>query len=53
MKRYSYATGALLGILLTTLAIVLITVRTGEIPQVINVWPLFAALGVSAVIWWL
>ena len=53
MKRYSYATGALLGILLTTLAIVLITVRTGEMPQVISVWPLFAALGVSAVTWWL
>src|SRR5215216_228980 len=53
MKRYGYATGALLGILLTTLAIVLITVRTGEMPQVISVWPLFAALGVSAVTWWL
>ena len=53
MRRYSYATGALLGILLTTLAIVLITVRTGEMPQVISVWPLFAALGVSAVTWWL
>ena len=53
MKRYSYATGALLGILLTTLAIVLITVRTGEMPKVISVWPLFAALGVSAVTWWL
>ena len=53
MKRYSYATGALLGILLAALAIVLITVRAGEIPRVVSVWPLFAALGVSVVTWWL
>jgi len=53
MKRYSYATGALLGVLLTASAIVLITVRTGEMPRVISVWPLFAALGVSMVTWWL
>ena len=52
MKRYSYAIGALLGILLATSAIVLIIVRTGgEMPRVMSVWPLFAALGVSAVIW--
>jgi hypothetical protein len=53
MKRYSYAIGALLGILLAALAIVLITVRAGEIPRVVSVWPLFAALGVSVVTWWL
>jgi uncharacterized protein (TIRG00374 family) len=53
MKRYSYATGALLGVILTALAIVLITVRTGEMPRVISVWPLFVAMGVSAVTWWL
>jgi glycosyltransferase 2 family protein len=53
MKRYSYTTGALLGALLTALTIVLITVRMEEMPQVISVWPLFAALGVSMVTWWL
>ena len=53
MRRYSYAAGALLGVLLTALAIVLITVRTGEMPRVMSVWPLFAALGVSVVTWWL
>src|SRR5215216_7041832 len=53
MKRYSYAAGALLGVLLTALTIVLIIVRTGEMPHVVSVWPLFAALGVSAVTWWL
>ena len=53
MKRHSYAIGALLGTLLAALAIVLITVRAGEIPRVVSVWPLFAALGVSVVTWWL
>ena len=53
MKRYSYAAGALLGVLLTALTIVLITVRIGEMPHVVSVWPLVAALGVSAVTWWL
>jgi hypothetical protein len=53
MKRYSYAIGALLSILLAALAIILITVRAGEIPRVVSVWPLFAALGVSVVTWWL
>jgi glycosyltransferase 2 family protein len=53
MKRHRYAAGALLGILLTAGSIFLITVKTGEMPQVVNVWPLFAALGVSAVTWWL
>src|SRR5215218_3001615 len=53
MKRYSYAAGALLGVLLTALTIVLIIVRTGEMPGVVSVWLLFAALGVSAVTWWL
>jgi uncharacterized protein (TIRG00374 family) len=53
MRRYSYAAGALLGVLLTALAIVLITVRIGEMPRVMSVWPLFAALGVSVVTWWL
>ena len=53
MKRYRYAAGALLGILLTAVSIFLVTVRTGEMPGVVSVWPLFAALGVSAVTWWL
>jgi len=53
MKRYRYAAGALLGILLTAVSIFLITVRTGEVPRVVSVWPLIAALGVSAVTWWL
>jgi glycosyltransferase 2 family protein len=53
MKRYRYAAGALLSVLLTALAIVLITVKIGEMPHVVSAWPLFAALGVSAVTWWL
>src|ERR687893_1093592 len=53
MRRYSYAAGALLGILLTALAIVVIAVRTDEIPRVVSVWPLLAALGTSVVTWWL
>src|SRR5918998_5856498 len=53
MRRYCYAAGALLGILLTALAIVVIAVRTDEIPRVVSVWPLLAALGTSGVTWWL
>src|ERR671917_446848 len=53
MRRYCYAAGALLGILLTALAIVVIAVRTDEIPRVVSVWPLLAALGTSVVTWWL
>src|ERR687894_1787379 len=53
MGRYSYTAGALLGILLTALAIVVIAVRTEEMPRVVSVWPLLAALGTSVVTWWL
>src|SRR5918998_2081241 len=53
MRRYCYAAGALLGILLTALAIVVIAVRTDEIPRVVSAWPLLAALGTSVVTWWL
>ena len=53
MRRYGYAAGALLGVLLATLASVLISVRTGEMPRVVSVWPLLTALGVSVATWWL
>src|SRR5215212_561796 len=53
MRRYSYTVGTLLGVLFTTIAIVLITVRTEEMPRVVSVWPLFAAFGVSVLTWWL
>jgi uncharacterized protein (TIRG00374 family) len=53
MGRYSYTAGALLGVLLTALAAVVIAVRADEIPRVVSVWPLLAALGTSLVTWWL
>jgi uncharacterized protein (TIRG00374 family) len=53
MRRYGYASGALLGLLLTTLAIVLVVVRVEGMPRVVNIWPLLAAVGTSVVTWWL
>src|SRR3712207_1868304 len=53
MRRYGYAVGALLGLLLPTLVIVLIAARAEEMPRVVSVWPLLAALGTSVVTWWL
>lgn len=53
MRRYRYAIGALLGLLLTVLAIVVIAVRVQEPPRIVNFWPLFLAVGVSVVAWWL
>src|SRR3712207_613361 len=47
MGRYSYTAGALLGVLLTALAAVVIAMRADEIPRVVRVWPLLAALGTS------
>lgn len=53
MRRYVYATGALLGILLTVLATVLIAVRTGPLPPVVSLGPLLLALVTCVVSWWL
>jgi glycosyltransferase 2 family protein len=53
MRRYSYAAGALLGGLLTALVVVVIAAGTDEIPRVVSVWPLLAALGTSVATWWL
>jgi glycosyltransferase 2 family protein len=53
MRGYSYVTGALLGICLTALAVGLFAVRTEELPRVVSLWPLLAALGASVVTWWL
>jgi uncharacterized protein (TIRG00374 family) len=53
MRRYSYAIGALLGLLLPAMVLVLITARADEMPRVVSVWPLLAALGISVVTWWL
>src|SRR5829696_6101386 len=53
MRRYNYGIGALLGLLLPALMIVLIAARAEEMPRVVSVWPLLAALGTSVVTWWL
>ena len=53
MRPHSYAAGALLGILPPASVAVLIAVRTEEMPRVVGVWPLLAALGISVVTWWL
>jgi glycosyltransferase 2 family protein len=53
MRCNSHVVGALLGVLLTTLAVVVIAVRTDEIPHIVSLWPLLAALGTSVVTWWL
>jgi predicted lysophospholipase L1 biosynthesis ABC-type transport system permease subunit len=53
MERYGYAIGALLGLLLPALVIVLIAARAEEMPWVASAWPLLAALATSVVTWWL
>jgi uncharacterized protein (TIRG00374 family) len=53
MRRYGYVIGVLLGLLLPALVIVLIAARAEEMPQVVSIWPLFAALGTSVATWWL
>jgi glycosyltransferase 2 family protein len=53
MRRYDYAAGALLGVLLPAWVVVLIAVRVEEVPRVRSIWPLLAALGLSVVTWWL
>ncbi len=53
MRRYGNAIGALLGLLLPTLGILLIAARAEEIPRVVSVWPLLAALATSVMTWWL
>jgi glycosyltransferase 2 family protein len=53
MRRYGPAIGALLGLLLPALVIILIAARAEEMPRVVSVWPLLAALGTSVVTWWL
>jgi uncharacterized protein (TIRG00374 family) len=52
--RRCYTVGALWGVLLLpTLMLVLIAARAEEMPRVVNVWALLAALGTSVVTWWL
>jgi glycosyltransferase 2 family protein len=53
MGRHGYAAGALVGVLITGLALLFITVRTGEPPRIVNPWPLLAALGACVATWWL
>jgi hypothetical protein len=53
MTPHSHVVGALLGVLLTTLAVVIIAARMDEVPRVVNLWPLLAALGTSVMTWWL
>ena len=53
MRRHTYATGVLLSICLTAVAVGLIAVKVEEAPRVVSLWPLLAALGASAVTWWL
>jgi uncharacterized protein (TIRG00374 family) len=52
--RRCYTIGALWAVLLLpALMIVLIAARAEEMPWVVSVWPLLAALGTSVVTWWL
>jgi glycosyltransferase 2 family protein len=53
MRRYGYAIGALLGLLLPALMIALIASGAEAMPRVVSVWPLLAALGISVATWWL
>jgi uncharacterized protein (TIRG00374 family) len=53
MRRYGPTIGALLGLLLPALVIILIATRAEEMPRVVSVWPLLAALGTSVLTWWL
>ena len=53
MRRHGYAIGAPLGLLLPTLVIVLIAARAEEMPRLVSVWPLLAAVGASVMTWWL
>jgi uncharacterized protein (TIRG00374 family) len=53
MRRYVYAIGASLGLLLPALMIFVIAAGAEEVPSVVSVWPLLAALGTSVATWWL
>jgi glycosyltransferase 2 family protein len=53
MRHHFFVIGALLGLLLPALVIVLIAATAEEMPRVVSVWPLFAVLGTSVVTWWL
>jgi len=53
VRRYGYVIGALLGLLLPALVIVLMAVTAEVIPRLVSVWPLLAVLGTSVVTWWL
>ncbi len=52
-RSAGYAAGALLGVLLTVVAVAVTAARTEEIPRVVSLWPLAAALGTSLASWWL
>ena len=51
-RRYGYVIGALSGLLLPALVVVLIAVSAEEMPTVVSFWPLLAVLGSSVVAWW-
>src|SRR5215211_277381 len=53
MRRYGYVIGALLGLLLPASVIVLIAATADEMPRLVSIWPLLAALATSVVTWWL
>src|SRR3712207_1556868 len=53
MRSYANAIGALLGLLLPALVIVLIAARAQGMPRLVSVWPLLTASGTSVVAWWL
>lgn len=42
MRRYLF--GAVLTLALSALAVVAITMRAGEMPRMVNVWPLFVVV---------
>jgi uncharacterized protein (TIRG00374 family) len=53
MRRYGYAIGALLGVLLPALVIVLIAATAEEMPRMVSVWPVLMAMGICVATWWL
>lgn len=53
MRKYRYALGAILGVLLTVLAVVVISLKTQQVPRVTDIGPLALGIGTSLVAWWL
>lgn len=53
VNRHRYIVGALLSILLTGAAVVVVALRAEEAPKIVSYWPLVLAVAASAASWWL